>query len=57
MYDVAIVGYLMLNERRSLCAFTSVWHLRHKMLQKRRIIQSRRTVGAAAIRPWFKGHP
>lgn len=57
LYDIGIVGYLIINERKSLCAFHSVWKLRHKMLQKRRVIQSRRTADAAAIRQWFRGHP
>lgn len=44
VYEVLILGYLILRERKSLRSYLGVWQLRRKFLQKRHIIQSRSIV-------------
>jgi GT2 family glycosyltransferase len=54
-YDAAIIGYLLLQERESLSALRSAWKLRKHMMEKRRVIQSRRRIDAAAMAKYFRG--
>ena len=53
LYDVGVVTYLLLRERELLQAYRSIWQLRGRMLQKRRMIQSQRRVGVSTIARWF----
>ncbi|MBZ0295748.1 MAG: glycosyltransferase family 2 protein [Anaerolineae bacterium] len=43
-YDLGILAYVLLRERKSLAAYRSLFALRRQMLAKRRIIQSQRKV-------------
>lgn len=52
-YDLAVLAYILLRERQSLSAYGSAWQLRHRMLQKRRLIQTGRRVDWRALRPYF----
>lgn len=52
-YDLGILGYLLVRERRSLRAFTSLLALRQPMLEKRRQIQAGRKVEWREIASWF----
>jgi len=54
-YDLGILVYMLLRERSSLRALSSLWALRKKMLAKRRDIQTRRRATAARVAP-FMGH-
>lgn len=49
LYDMAIIGYILLREPASIRGLTSAWALRGRMLEKRRVIQSRRTARTADI--------
>jgi GT2 family glycosyltransferase len=53
-YDLRVFGYILLRERKSLRAYKSAWQLRHRMLEKRHIIQRRRTVDWRYIRQTFQ---
>ncbi len=57
LYDIGIIGYLLLRERESLSALRSAWVLRQKMLAKRRIIQSRRQIETTEMAKYFRGTP
>lgn len=52
-YDLAILIYIILYERESLSAGRSLWKLRKRMLEKRKIIQARRRVDWHSIAKWF----
>lgn len=52
-YDVGVLAYLLIRERASFKAFTSLWSLRRKMLEKRRMIQSEKRVGWRDLVRWF----
>lgn len=52
--DVAALGYVFLRERSSLAAYSWLWRNRAELLRRRRTIQERRTVPAAAIDRWFE---
>lgn len=52
-YDLKILGFILLKERASLGAFGSAWHLRRRMMVKRRIIQAGRKVNWRQLRPYF----
>jgi GT2 family glycosyltransferase len=54
-YDVGIFFYMLLRERSSLRALSSLWQLRRKMLAKRRDIQTRRRATTEQVAP-FMGH-
>jgi GT2 family glycosyltransferase len=54
LYDVALVGYVVLRERRSLRAFFPPRDVLRRMLHKRRQIQARRRVTSADMRQWFR---
>ena len=51
--DLAALGYVLLRERSSLAAYAWLWRHRAEILRRRRIIQERRTVTAAALDRWF----
>ena len=51
--DAAALGYVVLRERSSLAAYAWLWRHRADILRRRRIIQGRRTVPAAAVDRWF----
>lgn len=53
-YELGILGYMLLRERSSLKAYGEVWRMRHRMLDKRRLIQSGRQVGWREMRTWFR---
>jgi GT2 family glycosyltransferase len=53
-YDLGILLYILLRERQSIAAYRSVRELYPRMIEKRRIIQSRRTVRWRDIRRAFK---
>jgi GT2 family glycosyltransferase len=55
IYDIGILGYLLLFERASLRAYNSVWKLRREMLTKRRTIQRTVRVTSTALHRWFMG--
>jgi len=57
--DVAALGWVLLRERSSLAAYAWLWKNRRELLRRRRLIQGRRTVPAAAIDRWFhtQGEP
>jgi GT2 family glycosyltransferase len=57
--DVAALGWVLLRERSSLAAYAWLWRNRRDLLRRRRLIQGRRTVPAAAIDRWFgaQGEP
>lgn len=52
--DLAALGYVLLRERSSLTAYSWLWRNRAELLRRRRTIQERRTVPAAAIDKWFE---
>jgi hypothetical protein len=51
--DLLAFGYVVLCERSSLAAYAWLWRHRAEILRRRRILQRRRTVPAAAIDRWF----
>jgi GT2 family glycosyltransferase len=51
--DLLAFGYVVLRERSSLAAYAWLWRHRAEILRRRRILQERRTVPAAAIDRWF----
>ncbi|HEY0781441.1 MAG TPA: glycosyltransferase [Thermoanaerobaculia bacterium] len=51
--DVAALGHTLLRERSSLPAYAWLWRHRAEILRRRRSIQERRTVPAAALDRWF----
>jgi len=51
--DLLAFGYVLLRERSSLAAYAWLWRHRSDVLRRRRLIQERRTVPAAAIDRWF----
>lgn len=53
-YDLGILLYILLRERASLASYRSVYRLYPRMIEKRRIIQSRRNVRWRDIRRAFK---
>jgi GT2 family glycosyltransferase len=57
--DMAALGWVLLRERSSLGAYGWLWRNRREILQRRRIIQGRRTVPPGAIDRWFaiQGEP
>ncbi len=57
--DLAALGWVLLRERSSLGAYGWLWRHRREAFRRRRIIQGRRTVPAAAIDRWFsvQGEP
>lgn len=52
-YELGIFAYLLLREQASLRAYTAAWALRARMLEKRREVQSRRTVSNDDMHRWF----
>lgn len=54
-YDIGIFFYMLLRERSSLRALSSLWSLRRKMLAKRHDIQTRRRATTEQVAP-FMGH-
>jgi GT2 family glycosyltransferase len=54
-YDVAILVYLLVFERRTLAALRSAWLLRRKMLKKRQVIQASRSANWKQLAPLFRG--
>lgn len=57
LYDIAILGYLLLREPSSLTALAEAWKLRKSMLKKRRIIQSKRKATREDMAAWFSARP
>ncbi|PJF39716.1 MAG: glycosyltransferase family 2 protein [Phototrophicales bacterium] len=55
LYDVMILGYVLLKERKSLAAYRSLWQLRQKTRHKRQMIQQGRKVSWHRIRSAFGG--
>ncbi len=57
--DVAALGWVLLRERSSLGAYGWLWKNRREILQRRRLIQGRRTVPPGMIDRWFdfQGEP
>jgi GT2 family glycosyltransferase len=57
--DLAALGWVLLRERSSLAAYAWLWRNRREIVRRRRLIQGRRTVPAAAIDRWFhrRGEP
>lgn len=53
--DLAALGWVLLRERSSLPAYAWLWRNRQEIHRRRRLIQGRRTVPAAAIDRWFGG--
>ncbi len=54
--DLGILGYVLLRERSSLRAFSWLWRQRHRIRERRRIIQGRRTTPGSAVCGWFMRH-
>lgn len=54
LYDLLIVGYVLLRERSSSHAFLSAFSLIKMMMKKRRAIQSRRRVDWHDMQRWFE---
>lgn len=52
--DLAALIYVILRERTSLSAYAWLWRHREEIVERRRWIQSRRTVPPAAIDRWFR---
>lgn len=52
--DLVALGWVLLAERSSLPAYAWLWRHRRELLARRRAIQGRRTVPAAAIDLWFR---
>jgi GT2 family glycosyltransferase len=57
LYDIAILGYLLLREPSSLTALAEAWKLRKSMLKKRHIIQSKRKATRENMAAWFSARP
>jgi GT2 family glycosyltransferase len=57
--DLMALGWVLLRERTSLPAYGWLWAHRREILQRRRLIQGRRTVPSAEIDRWFstEGEP
>lgn len=55
--DAGILAYVLSIERSSAGALVEARRLRPRMLEKRRVIQSRRLVSPAEIRNWFAFQP
>jgi GT2 family glycosyltransferase len=55
VYEVGILGYVLLRERESLRAYFSVLRLLPRILAKRRVIQGGREVGWRQMAEAFKG--
>lgn len=57
--DLGALGWVLLRERSSLAAYAWLWRHRQEIRRRRRLIQGRRTVPAAAIDRWFavQGEP
>ena len=55
--DAGIFGYALAFERSSLRAYGEARRLRPKFLEKRRVIQSRRTAAPQEIAKWFAFRP
>lgn len=51
--DLAALAYALVRERSSLPAYGWLWRHRWEILARRRLVQGRRTVPAAAIDRWF----
>jgi GT2 family glycosyltransferase len=54
IYDIGIFVYICLRERTSFAAYQSIWRLRKRMLQKRRIVQAQKRVHWREISQWFR---
>jgi GT2 family glycosyltransferase len=54
LYDLKIMGYVILRERSSLKGYTQALRLLPKALKKRRTIMARRQVDDTYILSWFK---
>jgi GT2 family glycosyltransferase len=52
--DLQALGYVLLREHTSLPAYSWLWRNRRDLLQRRRMIQARRTVPPAEIDRWFR---
>lgn len=53
VYDVMIIGFILLKEWSSIRGLTSVWSYRKRMLDKRKTIQAKRRVSADEIKWLF----
>lgn len=53
-YELKILIYLLLAERSSFAGLRSVWALRRRMIEKRRVIQGRACVSWQEMRHWFE---
>ena len=51
--DLQALIYVLLLERSSLAAYSWLWRHRRQILERRRLIQGRRTEGPAAVERWF----
>jgi len=51
--DLMAFAWVLLSERSSLPAYSWLWRHRREILQRRRAIQSRRTVVSSVIDRWF----
>jgi GT2 family glycosyltransferase len=51
--DVGALGWVLLRERSSLAAYAWLWRHRREILQRRRLLQGRRTVPPGEIDRWF----
>jgi GT2 family glycosyltransferase len=52
--DLLALGYVLVREHSSFPAYGWLWRNRRDLLRRRRLIQGRRTVPAAAIDHWFR---
>ncbi len=52
--DALALGYVLLAERSSLAAYRWLWRHRRQIAARRRTIQGRRSVPAAAVERWFR---
>ncbi len=52
--DLMALAYVVLFERSSLAAYPWLWRRRHRLIRRRKLIQSRRTAPAAAVNFWFR---
>lgn len=51
--DAGILAYILLRERSSMEAFRILWRIRSRTREKRKKIQSRKTVSGGCLAKWF----
>jgi GT2 family glycosyltransferase len=51
--DLQALAWVLLRERSSLAAYRWLWHHRHELWRRRRLIQERRTVAPRDLDRWF----